>query len=68
LDVGPWKSTKIFQIYITILAKLMTTPCKIDARKNNANNMENDPKMEVDIPQQNMKKQYKNTSRKMIQK
>ena len=32
-------------IYIKILEKLMTNPCKIDARKRNAKNMENDANM-----------------------
>ena len=36
---------KYFNKYIKILSKLMTNPCRIDARKNNAKNMENDANM-----------------------
>ena len=32
--------------YINSLAKLMTNPCKIDARTSNVKNMENDANME----------------------
>ena len=42
MGVGPWKSTEILQ---KIIEKLMTNPCKIDARKRNAKNMENDANM-----------------------
>ena len=42
---------KHFKKYMQILAKLMTNPYKIDARKNNAKNIENDTKMEVGIHQ-----------------
>ena len=37
---------KYFKTYIKIIAKLMTNPCKIDARTSNATNMENDANME----------------------
>ena len=36
---------KYFKKYIKILLKLMTNPCKTDARKSNAKNMENDANM-----------------------
>ena len=35
-----------FKKYIKLIAKLMTNPCKIDARKTNAKNIENDANME----------------------
>ena len=38
---------KYFNKYTTILAKLITNPCKIDARKSNAQNMEINAKNEV---------------------
>ena len=57
---------KYFKQYIKIFEKMMTNPCRIDARKSNAKNIENDAKMGVEIHQQNMKK-YKNASRKMMQ-
>jgi len=46
LDAGRRKSTEILQNYIKILKQMMTNPCKIDARKSNAKNMENDANME----------------------
>ena len=45
---------KYFKKYIKILTKLMTNPCRIDARKSNATNMENDAKIEVEIHPKNM--------------
>ena len=36
---------KYFKKYIKVLEQLMTNPCKIDARKRNAKNMENDTNM-----------------------
>ena len=36
---------KHFKQDIKIIAKLMTNPCKIDARKSNAKNIENDANM-----------------------
>ena len=45
MDVGPWKSTKYFKKHIKIFAKFMTVPSKIDARKRNAKNIENDANM-----------------------
>ena len=57
-----------FKKHINILATLMTNPCKIDARYSNAKNIEVDAKIEVEIHRQNMKKQYKKKSRKMMQK
>ena len=59
---------KYFKQNTQILAKLITNPCKIDARKNNAKNIEIGANMEVEIHPKNMKTQYKNTSRKMMQK
>ena len=59
---------KYFEKYLKILPKLMTNPCRIDARKSNAKNMENDTNMAPKWRSQSMKKQYKNTSRKMMEK
>ena len=53
---GHGNQQKHFKEYITILAKLMTNPYKIDARKSNAKNIENDVKMEVKINQKYMNK------------
>ena len=49
----------------------MTNPCRIDARKSNAKNMENDANMAPKWRSKSIKKhekQYKKTSRKMMQK
>ena len=54
---------KYFKKYIKIFEKLMTNPCKIDARKRNAKKLKMTPKW----TSKSMKKQYKKTSRKMMQ-
>ena len=49
----------------------MKTPYRIDARKSNAKNMENDANMAPKWRSKSIKKHkkiYKNTSRKMMQK
>ena len=55
-----------------ILAKLIANLYNIDARTNNAKNIENDvnmePKMEVDIRRKYTEKQNKESSQKMMQK
>ena len=45
MDAGRRKSREILSKYIKIIPKLMTNPCRIDARKNNAQNIENDANM-----------------------
>ena len=50
---------KYFKIYIQILEKLMTNPCKIDARKRNAKNMENDANMAPKWRSKSIKKHEK---------
>ena len=50
---------KYFNKYIKILEKLMTNPCKIDARKRNAKNMENDANMAPKWRSKSIKKHEK---------
>ena len=49
-----------FDKYIKFLAKLMKNPCRIDARKSNANNMENDANMAPKWTSKSIKKHKKN--------
>ena len=62
---------KYVKQYIKILPKLMTNPCRIDARKRNAQTWKMTPTWRQNGSRnrsKNMKKQYKKTSRKMMQK
>ena len=47
---------KYFNKYIKIITKLMTNPCKIDARKRNAKNIENDTNMAPKLRSESIKK------------
>ena len=59
-------------ILLFLFAKLMKTPCRIDARKSNAKNIENDANMEPKWRSNSITNTWKNnfqkTSRKMMQK
>ena len=54
---------KYFKKYIKTLPKLMTNPCKTDARKRNAKNMENDANMAPKWRSNSINKHEKNNAK-----